>query len=324
MKQLKFKLILLSIGLFIGLFLGEVISRIYFFKSAAFSYSKTNSFGIFDNSGLVQYSEINGLKYELLPNLDTKYKLVDFHTNSEGFRGENYKLKKNKRRVAVIGDSYTMGTGVSEEELYAKKTETLLSIDENKNAYEFLNFGVSGYGLDEYTMILEKKVLKYNPDLVIFGFCAPNDQKEKGRDFNLDAFIIKPKKNVFWDSYLKKLLKIKLNPYKNETVVYKNYQLEFVDQKFNVINNILTKKDVKGLVFYIDLAYNSKRVHQIKELAEKNSLLFLDVSIFFKDKNLTGYILNELDPHPNNKSNLIFAKKLKECIQQNEHYFFKK
>jgi len=322
MKQLKFKLILLMIGLFIGIFFGELFSRVYFFGNAGFSYSKTNSFGILSNSELLQYSKTKGLRYELLPNLDTTYKLFKFRTNNEGFRDRNHQIKKNKKRIAVLGDSFVMGTGVSEESLYVQKTEQLLATTPNKNKYELFNFGVSGYGLNEYIKVLKKNVLKYNPNLVLIGFCAQNDQIEEGNGFFWDDFIISPKKNVFWESYLKKLLYMKLKPNKNEPIVYKPEQLSYVNKKFNELQTILSADKIKGLLFYTDLVYDPLRVLQIKKIAIQNQFLFLDASIFFKDKNLASYIVNELDPHPNHKSNLIFAEKLKEYIETNERYLF--
>ncbi len=321
MKKLHFQIISIFFGLILSVFLGEVIARVYFFGSAAFSYSKTNSFGILDNSGLLKYSEDKDLTYELLPNLDTKYKLVDFKTNAEGFRDTNHSANSKHKKIAVLGDSFTMGTGVATNEMYVSQTETLLNKDDN-DTYEVFNFGVSGYALTNYVSILKRNALKYNPDLVVIGFCANNDQFEIGKDFLIDDFSIKPKKNVFWDSYLYKLVFIKLRSKENEPTVYTATNLQYIDQQFKTIEQVLIPQDIKGIIFYLDLVYDAKRVNQIKLLAEKNNLLFLDTSVFFKDKNLKSYIVNELDPHPNGKSNLIFAKKLTSYILGHKKIIF--
>lgn len=321
MKQLKFKIISICIGLLISLFLGELIARVYFFGSAAFSYSKVNSFGILDNSGILQYAENKDLKYELIPNLDTKYKLVNFRTNKEGFRDRNHtKNDTNVRKIAILGDSFTMGTGISEDAMYVQKTEEILN--KNQEKYEFFNFGSSGYSLVDYFKVLERNALKHNPDLVIIGFCATNDHLEVGKEYTLDNFTIKPKKNVFWDSYLRKLLSIKLNARKFEALKYEKRHLTYVKNQFEEFQQVLTEKNIKGLIFYLDLNYDSVRVEQIKQLAAETGFLFLDTSIAFKNKNLFNYIINELDTHPNNKANLIFAARLKDFILQNEQTLF--
>lgn len=323
-KDIKLKFFSIAFGLLISLILGEFVARIYFFGNATFSYSKINSFGILDNSNLIKYANSKELTYELLPNLNTKYKLVSFKTNNKGFRDSNHnlKLKSNTKRVAIIGDSFTMGTGVSQENLYVQKTAGLLNKSDSKNTFEFFNFGVSGYALNDYLTVLKNNTLKYNPDLIVIGFCASNDQFVLGTDYNLDNFTIKPKKNVFWNSYLKKLLNIKLNKKKANHIVYKKHQLQFVSDNFKKLKEILNAAKIKGIIYYLDLIYDSKRVNQIKAIAQENDLLFLDVSIFFKEKKINQYILNELDPHPNDEANNIFAKYLNDFILKNENLIF--
>jgi len=322
-KQLKFKIISIGIGISLSLLLGEIVARVYFFGGAAFSYSLTNSFGVFDNSGLIKYSDSDDLVYELLPNLDTKYKLTDFKTNAEGFRDRNHTINTNTYKIAVLGDSFTMGTGVSEEETYVSQTEKQLNQLDEKSQYEVFNFGVSGYALTSYKTILERNALKYNPDLVVVGFCGPNDHYRIGTDFSLDNFTIKPKKNMFWDSYLKKLLIIKFNAKIIEPVPYEAEHAKYVDKQFQDFQAIFTKNNSKGLIFYMDLTYNPMHIAEIRSLAEKNNLLFLDVSKFFQDKNLFKYIVNELDPHPNGKANKIFADTLSSFILANRNDIFK-
>jgi hypothetical protein len=322
-KQIVHKLFSIVFGLIISLFLAELVARVYFFGSAAFSYSSTNSFGILDNSNLIKYADSKDLVYELLPNLETKYKLKSFHTNNDGFRDRHHELLTNDSiRIAVLGDSFTMGTGVSEDYLYVQKTEELLSNSELKKPCELFNFGVSGYALNDYLTILSKNALKYKPDLVVIGFCASNDQLVLGTDFSLDKFTIKSKKNVFWESYLWKLIKIKTKKNNVKPIVYESHQLQYMSENFKKFEQILTKNNAKGLIFYLDLLYDETRVDQIKKLAKQNNLLFLEVSQYFKDKKLNQYILNELDPHPNDKANLIFAQYLKDFIIKNESRIF--
>ncbi|WP_044400354.1 SGNH/GDSL hydrolase family protein [Lacinutrix sp. Hel_I_90] len=322
MRQLKFKIFALVLGLFLSVFLGEIIARIYFFGGAAFSYSRTNSFGILDNSGLLKYSDADELKYELLPNLDTKYKLADFHTNAEGFRDRNHEMNSKTTKIAILGDSFTMGTGVSQDEMYVTQTEKILNEQDSNTTYEVFNFGVSGYALTNYRFILERNVLRYHPNLVVIGFCASNDHYKPGKDFSLDDFTIKPKKNVFWDWYLKKMLSIKLKPKELSPVVYETKHIQHIDEQFQNFKNILTKNNSEGIIFYMDLVYDPVRVEHIQALAKKNKLGFVDASGFFRDKNLFQYIVNELDPHPNGKANQIFAEKLSSYILANRNHIF--
>lgn len=85
--------------------------------------------------------------------------------NSLGIRSKNeYQTAKNKNlRIVSIGDSFTYGECVADDETYSAYLEHYIE------SSEVLNFGVHGYGLDQmYLRLLN--ALKYSPDIVIVGF----------------------------------------------------------------------------------------------------------------------------------------------------------
>jgi len=104
--------------------------------------------------------------------------LVKFGTisiNSKGFRGKEFSRKKdnNTIRIMNMGDSCTLGVGVSEEETYTVQLEDIL----NKNfkysrRYEFINAGVAGYSSLQGLRYLESELIKYEPDIITiqYGF----------------------------------------------------------------------------------------------------------------------------------------------------------
>jgi len=63
--------------------------------------------------------------------------------------------------VVVLGDSFTWGHGVADEEIYTRLLERLLPDT------EFLNLGLSGSDTGQQLLILEKYGLAYRPDLVL-------------------------------------------------------------------------------------------------------------------------------------------------------------
>ena len=91
--------------------------------------------------------------------------------NSEGMRYKEIQKDKpkNKRRIAVMGDSFTWGVGVNDFDRFTNIVEA--NSDEN---YEILNFGVSGYGPLRFLLQLNK-VLEFNPDIILLTFCLGND-----------------------------------------------------------------------------------------------------------------------------------------------------
>jgi hypothetical protein len=68
------------------------------------------------------------------------------------------------RRVVVLGDSFTFGQDVSDDETYCRQLEQLLPDT------EVLNFGVHGYGHDQMLLYLQEEGVKYRPDVVVLGF----------------------------------------------------------------------------------------------------------------------------------------------------------
>lgn len=89
------------------------------------------------------------------------------NTNSKGFRGKNeysYTKDPDKIRIITIGDSYTFGEGVSDNETYPYY---LQEITPNT---EVMNLGIHGYGHDQMLIFLKEEIIKYNPDIIILGF----------------------------------------------------------------------------------------------------------------------------------------------------------
>lgn len=123
-----------------------------------------------------QISENPVLGYELIPNSwDGKARI-----NGDGMRDRDYAPRKpaNTFRIAVVGDSITFGYNVEARDTYAKRLEELLNKDlEGAWQFEVMNFGVSGYNVIQVAENLRTKVLKYDPDLLLYGYCL-NDPQE--------------------------------------------------------------------------------------------------------------------------------------------------
>lgn len=118
------------------------------------------------------------LGWEYIPLSSALYKSTEFAVNvkinSQGFRGPSVTIPKPQdvKRVAVLGDSFVAGLQVEEDALLTAKLQELLS--QNSQRFEVLNFGVSGYGIDQKYLMLQKRIPKYNPDLVVL-FLSTND-----------------------------------------------------------------------------------------------------------------------------------------------------
>lgn len=108
---------------------------------------------------------------KVFANVDSEAILVK--QNRYGHRGGTYPLEKSpgKYRVLVLGDSFTEGVQVSEEDLFTHLVEEMYS------NVEMLNAGVGGYGTVQQYMYLMLEGLQFEPDAVLLMFYR-NDLKD--------------------------------------------------------------------------------------------------------------------------------------------------
>ena len=99
--------------------------------------------------------------------------------NDYGQHDDSFPIKKGKNelRILNLGDSITMGHGVSKDETYSKYLEALLSgLLKNYQTIQAINTGVQGYSTFQEVEVL-KRGLIFEPDIVTIGFCL-NDVTE--------------------------------------------------------------------------------------------------------------------------------------------------
>lgn len=92
------------------------------------------------------------------------------NTNQYCFR-DKHPLKKepNSFRILALGDSFTFGNTVNENETYPYLLEKKLNND-NKTNFEVINFGVGGFSTTEEYIVLKDFGINYQPDLILVGF----------------------------------------------------------------------------------------------------------------------------------------------------------
>jgi lysophospholipase L1-like esterase len=92
---------------------------------------------------------------------------VDLRYNSLQFRDrEPPPRRAGVRRVAVLGDSFTEGQGVKEEDAYPRVLERALNA--SGGGWEVLNFGRRGADFPEIEHAFEE-AMAHDPDVVVYG-----------------------------------------------------------------------------------------------------------------------------------------------------------
>lgn len=106
------------------------------------------------------------------PTLEPNRYLVSYRFNELGCRGRDYAIPRpaGTSRILLLGDSYTLGVGVHEEDTFAHQLEGLLNQEmatASGRRYDVVNCGVSGYGTREERILYELVGAQYTPDVVL-------------------------------------------------------------------------------------------------------------------------------------------------------------
>lgn len=107
--------------------------------------------------------------------------------NNLGLRGPDVAEEKpaGTRRVLVLGDSFTFGVGVRDEDTFARRLEVDLNRDASHGErIEVINAGVQGYNTRDEVLYLEREWLRLAPDLVVIVFYL-NDAYEDRTFLNM-------------------------------------------------------------------------------------------------------------------------------------------
>ena len=106
------------------------------------------------------------------PSMETPGLMVSVTTNSDRFRGAE--LDRSKRKILVLGDSYTFGLYVDDKETYPSVLGDL--IGKQMPDYQVINAGYTdGHETDQQYVWLKHNIAKLHPKIVILGVFLGND-----------------------------------------------------------------------------------------------------------------------------------------------------
>lgn len=140
--------------------------------------------------------------YQLQPTLSLEFGHKTLRTNADGMRADHdYPVERlpNSVRIIGIGDSGMFGWNTEQGENYMAVLESLLKARSDGVTYEVLNLAVPGYNTQLEVEHLRAVGLKYQPDVVVLGWCV--------NDYQLPMFLIEQSTIKYASgSYLHKLL----------------------------------------------------------------------------------------------------------------------
>jgi len=247
-------------------------------------------------------------------------------------------------RIAALGDSFTFGMAVDEEDTWPKLLEADLA---GRRAVQVINFGVMGYDTTQESRLLETKVPPFQPDLIVIGYCL-NDVGVLSRErrvlsqyrgynsfFNtglpwLDRSLGKSRLYLLTKNRLF-LLKTKADTQKphysrdGQKVLrlgYQGFLISAYQEEENRSRLEAALDRIKGLArglrvpvilaIYPELehfeAYPYRDVHKdVRALAEARGFLVVDPLEQFLRFSPRDVRISEANAHPNRRGNELFA-----------------
>ncbi len=97
------------------------------------------------------------------------------HTNAYGFRSKAMRRKKQGFRILMLGDSFTFGTGVADQETFSWLLNDLLSASPGYEDAEVLNAGTNGSSNVSQVNYFWSEGIQFRPDLVVLNIYTGND-----------------------------------------------------------------------------------------------------------------------------------------------------
>jgi hypothetical protein len=126
---------------------------------------------------VVHFLEHDFLQFELKPRVDRPLLGQPFVTNSFGMHDDPVSIEKpaGTVRIAVLGASMDMGWGVKYQDTYINRLQDWLGEQAARRGlspprrFEVLNFAVAAYSPLQRLETLRRKVLAFQPDLLIYS-----------------------------------------------------------------------------------------------------------------------------------------------------------
>lgn len=243
----------------------------------------------------------------LPPRLGNQF-VVHHLTNRAGFRDVDRAVEKPAGviRVACLGDSYTYGQGVKQEDVFPTRLEKLLATELSATGkrYESLNFGVSGYCAWQERGLYNEVVRAYKPDIVVLTMVINDDLSDR------EAASVPKGAFEYLPSFVYPILKYSLwiNPSDYAGAIDQVRQL---DQD--------CKRDHARLFVMLFRHENNRAIRALRKALEDafvdGSVPVIDLGKEFEKRNFQDMSVHGIDPHPNEEAHQIAAEALFKAIR---------
>lgn len=267
------------------------------------------------------------LEYELYPGVSRENRIPDtgvtwnYRINSDGFRGEDFDSEADRKRVLFIGDSYTFGWAVDQDEVLTESVKRVLVKPPYKLEIDAYNLGVPGYNTVQEYYLLNQVVDRYAPALVVLGYVMNDLEPQRSVPERpsvrykyviswLLAFIKEQINYYIYDG--KPILNTGINTNTSPRITIRENGPKWAEghQAFTDIVALCNSRSIPFLVvifpshnYAFDNRYPFRIIHKkVLMWADENGVRAVDMLRYMKSKNKNKEYRVEGDGHPNGRS----------------------
>ena len=258
----------------------------------------------------------NIVNRRMKPNLNIVGVDHNFQSNSFGMRDKEYAIKKSAgtKRLALLGGSYQMGSGVNNSEVFEAIAEERMNkelLDTNYKQFEIFNFAAGGYYLLQHVELVNTSVFQYDMDALVY-FAHTDERGKVVKDFTTIIKKELPLKYPFLEQIIKEsgiksymsILQIRelLSPYA-DTIMKWGYKEIYEQCKKNNVVPVWAYMETTT-EFVDDAEYN-----ELKAYAESLGFVTLDLRNTYGNIDRVEIQISDLNTHPNVLGHRLIAER---------------
>ncbi len=274
------------------------------------------------------------------------HKGVYFRSNSRRLRGPEYarEAAPGVLRIAITGDSVTMGSGVEESDAYSQVLERRLNeparLESNGRRVEVINVGLDGVNALDAMVRLADVVDHYQPRVLVYGFTINDIEgrhyaKQPGREDDSAVFWEKARAaanspSYLWRAVWPRWMHLWSKIFPPEHSYPRELELNYFDNpaaaadfaaaldRFAALSR---QPEHCGLVLLhthlddLDWSHRYSEIYEhVARLAEERGLPVARSFDAFDGRDARSLWVGQFDPHPNREGHAILAEVLEAAL----------
>jgi len=268
------------------------------------------------------------LRDDVAPSVSFDFHGAPMSINRWGMRDKDYEQRKpaGVYRIALLGASGPFGSGVADNETFEAVLEERLNSAPAAGSqlrYEVLNFSVPGYAPPQQLMLLETKVLSFEPDAV-FLIGTTRDDTSSARHLAVAVGMGVQIPYDFLRSYVEKTHIQRRTRFEESFRRLKRYREDMIKEIYPRFAARCRSQGALPVFVYTPIIQEAAgeepedSVDRFVRLAKASGFAVVDVSNAWQGEDASRLRVREWDWHPNARAHKLLGDRLYEVLKEND------